>query len=48
MCPANPLCWQLSTRTDMAATVVGTPYYLSPEVCALNPALPVISVHNRL
>jgi serine/threonine protein kinase len=25
---------QLSTNTKMAATVVGTPYYLSPEVCS--------------
>lgn len=27
------LCSQYSTPTQLAATAVGTPYYLSPEIC---------------
>jgi serine/threonine protein kinase len=37
---------QLSTKTSMAETVVGTPYYLSPEMCS-GQGLSIVSFSAR-
>jgi serine/threonine protein kinase len=35
--PQTPINQILSTQTAFAKTVVGTPYYLSPELCEDKP-----------